>query len=129
MDPANVSFFPNERFKASLVDIPADKPLIHALRDVPHGTVSYKYYPSLEGTTGSVVVYTPPGYNQSTERYRVYIMLRLVGPLIEELLGLREAARARRDFATADAIRTRLAELGISVEDTPQGARWHLARG
>src|SRR5688572_11474587 len=24
MDPANVSFFPNERFKASLVDVPAD---------------------------------------------------------------------------------------------------------
>ncbi len=25
MDPANVSFFPNERFKASLVDVPGDK--------------------------------------------------------------------------------------------------------
>jgi enterochelin esterase-like enzyme len=76
MDPANVAFFPNERFKASLVDIPGDTPLIHALRDVPHGTVSYEYYPSLEGTTGSVVVYTPPGYDKNTtSRYPVFYLI------------------------------------------------------
>ena len=39
MDPANVDFFPNERFKASLVDVPGFTPLIHAMRDVP-GTFS-----------------------------------------------------------------------------------------
>ncbi len=50
----------------------------------------------------------------------------LVGPLVEELLALRDAARARKDFATADAIRSRLTALGITVEDTPDGARWHL---
>ena len=43
MDPANIAYFPNERFKASLVDIPGDTSLIHAMRDVPHGTVSYEY--------------------------------------------------------------------------------------
>ncbi len=47
MDPANVAFFPNERFKASLVDIPGDTPLIHAMKDVPHGTITYEYYPSV----------------------------------------------------------------------------------
>src|SRR6185369_17753147 len=41
MDPANVAFFPNERFKASLVDIPGETSLIHAMRDVPHGTITY----------------------------------------------------------------------------------------
>jgi 1,4-alpha-glucan branching enzyme len=55
MDPANVSFFPNERFKASLVDIPGETPLLHSMKDVPHGTVSYEYYPSMEGTTGSLI--------------------------------------------------------------------------
>jgi enterochelin esterase-like enzyme len=65
MDPANVEFFPNERFKASLVDIPGFTPLIHAMRDVPHGSVSYEYYPSSQGTTGSLVVYTPPGYEKN----------------------------------------------------------------
>ena len=76
MDPANVSFFPNERFKASLADVPGDKPLIHAMRDVPHGTVTYEYYPSVEGSTGSLVVYTPPGYNKNTSiNYPVFYLI------------------------------------------------------
>ncbi|WP_138993623.1 esterase [Larkinella sp. C7] len=76
MDPANVAFFPNERFKASLVDIPGDMPLIHALRDVPHGSINYEYYPSLEGTTGSLVVYTPPGYDQNpSKKYPVFYLI------------------------------------------------------
>lgn len=76
MDPANVAYFPNERFKASLVDIPADTPLIHAMQDVPHGTVTYEYYPSIKGSTGSMVVYTPPGYDRDpTARYPVYYLI------------------------------------------------------
>ena len=51
----------------------------------------------------------------------------LVGPLVEELLALRQDARARKDFATSDHIRDRLAELGVVIEDTPDGPRWHLA--
>ena len=73
MDPANVSFFPNERFKASLVDIPGDQPLVHALKDVPHGTITHEYYPSVENSTGSLVVYTPPGYQKnSAKKYPVF---------------------------------------------------------
>lgn len=76
MDPANVAFFPNERFKASLVDIPGDGPLVHALRDVPHGSINYEYYPSVAGTTGSLVVYTPPGYDQNArQKYPVYYLI------------------------------------------------------
>jgi enterochelin esterase family protein len=76
MDPANVSFFPNERFKASLVDIPTEPLLIHAMRDVPHGTVSYEYYPSVERTTGSLVIYTPPGYSKdNTKKYPVFYLI------------------------------------------------------
>jgi cysteinyl-tRNA synthetase len=50
----------------------------------------------------------------------------LVGPLVEELLQLRTEARERKDFETADAIRQRLAQIGIVVEDSPQGPRWHI---
>lgn len=76
MDPANVSFFPNERFKASLVDVPGDTPLIHALRDVPHGTVNYEYYPSVNNSTGSLVIYTPPGYGKDTaKKYPVFYLI------------------------------------------------------
>jgi cysteinyl-tRNA synthetase len=47
-------------------------------------------------------------------------------PVLELLLDLRERARAARDFSVADAIRDRLAQAGIRVEDRPGGPRWHL---
>lgn len=76
MDPSNVAFFPNERFKGSLVDIPGASSLIHSMRDVPHGNVTYEYYPSVEGSTGSLVVYTPPGYNKnSSTKYPVFYLI------------------------------------------------------
>ncbi|AXY74120.1 esterase [Paraflavitalea soli] len=76
MDPANVAFFPNERFKASLVDIPGDTPLVHSLQDVPHGAINYEYYPSLAGTTGTVVIYTPPGYDKEVaKQYPVFYLI------------------------------------------------------
>jgi len=76
MDPANVAFFPNERFKASLVDVPADTPLVHAMTNVPHGAVTYEYYPSVEGTTGTAVIYTPPGYDKNRkENYPVFYLI------------------------------------------------------
>ena len=76
MDPANEDFFPNERFKASLVDVPGFTPLIHSMRDVPHGSVNYEYYPSIEGTTGTIVVYTPPGYDKDlAKKYPVFYLI------------------------------------------------------
>jgi cysteinyl-tRNA synthetase len=51
----------------------------------------------------------------------------LVRGLIDYLLELREAARAEGAFAHADAIRERLGNLGVAVEDTPSGPRWRVA--
>jgi cysteinyl-tRNA synthetase len=51
----------------------------------------------------------------------------LVGPLVELLLEQRTAARAAKDFARADEIRARLAEIGVQVEDSSDGPRWFLA--
>ena len=44
--------------------------------------------------------------------------------LISLALQQREAARARKDFATSDAIRDTITELGITIEDTAAGPRW-----
>ena len=43
---------------------------------------------------------------------------------IERLIEERKAARQRRDFAAADAIRRSLADRGILLEDNPAGTRW-----
>jgi cysteinyl-tRNA synthetase len=44
---------------------------------------------------------------------------------VDDLLAARDAARAARDWAASDAIRDDLASIGIVVEDTPDGSRWH----
>src|SRR5262249_1221807 len=53
-------------------------------------------------------------------------------PVVDALVGValaqRESARARKDFAAADAIREQLLEAGVLVEDTPRGPRWELRR-
>ncbi len=46
--------------------------------------------------------------------------------LIQMLVDLRAQARAGRDFDTADRIRARLAELGITLEDRPDGTVWRV---
>ena len=51
-------------------------------------------------------------------------------PVVDALIGValeqREAARARKDFGAADAIRDQLLEAGVVVEDTTRGPRWEL---
>ncbi|MDO7867776.1 cysteine--tRNA ligase [Nocardioides jiangxiensis] len=49
-----------------------------------------------------------------------------VDALVAGLLEQRTAARAAKDFAAADAIRDRIKAAGITVEDTPQGAKWSI---
>jgi len=43
---------------------------------------------------------------------------------VEQQLEERKAARARRDFSAADAIRKGLEEKGVVIEDTPAGTKW-----
>jgi cysteinyl-tRNA synthetase len=49
-----------------------------------------------------------------------------VTALVADLLERREAARAGKDFAAADAIRDQLKAAGFELEDTPQGPKWSL---
>jgi cysteinyl-tRNA synthetase len=51
-----------------------------------------------------------------------------LGAWVEGRLAARSAARAARDFATADAVRKELEGRGIAIEDTPQGTRWKKLR-
>lgn len=46
---------------------------------------------------------------------------------VEALIAKRTEARKNKDFKTADAIRDQLKEMGIVLEDTPQGVKWSRA--
>ena len=49
---------------------------------------------------------------------------QVIGPYIERLLAVRDAARHGRQFAEADDIRDQLVALGVSIRDTPEGTDW-----
>jgi cysteinyl-tRNA synthetase len=51
----------------------------------------------------------------------------VLAPYVELILELRTAARNRRDDATGDLVRNRLARAGVEVRDTPSGPEWHPA--
>lgn len=50
----------------------------------------------------------------------------LAEKLITLILDIRQNARENKDFQTADKIRDSLKEVGIIVEDTPEGPRWKM---
>jgi cysteinyl-tRNA synthetase len=68
------------------------------------------------------------GLNADSEVWQTgnHRLTAVVDGLVNELLGQRAAARDRKDFATADAIRSSLTALGVEVSDTPAGTRWSL---
>ena len=53
-----------------------------------------------------------------------------LAPVVDALVGVaveaRAEARARKDWAAADAVRDRLAAAGVVLEDTADGVRWRL---
>jgi cysteinyl-tRNA synthetase len=49
-----------------------------------------------------------------------------VAPKVEGLLRERENARYAKDWVRADEIRDELAEMGVVVEDGPDGATWRI---
>jgi cysteinyl-tRNA synthetase len=52
----------------------------------------------------------------------------VIGALVTVALEQRQAAKGRKDWAAADAIRDGLADAGIVVEDTRDGPRWEIGR-
>jgi cysteinyl-tRNA synthetase len=52
----------------------------------------------------------------------------VVDALVQVTIQQRTAARERKDYAAADAIRDQLAAAGVLVEDTPSGPRWELRK-
>ena len=51
-----------------------------------------------------------------------------IAPFVELLVETRAALRKEKQFALADNLRDRLAELGVVLEDTPRGTEWRIER-
>ena len=49
-----------------------------------------------------------------------------INGLMEIILAERQKARAAKDWATCDALRDKLGELGIRIKDTKEGSEWSL---
>jgi cysteinyl-tRNA synthetase len=47
-----------------------------------------------------------------------------VEDLIDLIIELRDEARKRNDWKTADKIREKLSSMKISIEDAPEGTKW-----
>ena len=65
-------------------------------------------------------------FNRPVER-RVHSEDSLTGPLIGLLIDLRARLRKEKNFAMADEIRNRLTDLGVTLEDRPDGTRWRIS--
>jgi cysteinyl-tRNA synthetase len=53
----------------------------------------------------------------------------LVDGLMDIILDIRQQYREAKEWEQADALRDRLAELGIAVDDRPEGTTWRLEHG
>ena len=69
LGPNNPAIKPMRSPRTSILHLPGQPPLIHDLRDVPHGSVRLHTYPSKSlGRAREMVVYTPPGYDVDRDR-------------------------------------------------------------
>ncbi len=50
----------------------------------------------------------------------------VLAPLVDALVDARTAARAARDWVSADALRDRLLAAGVEINDSPEGTSWRL---
>ena len=74
-DPLNMNLFPNENFKASLVEFPSAD-AFYTVRDVPHGRMQYcTFHSDVLGMWRPLVVYTPAGYDTSGKDYPVFYLI------------------------------------------------------
>ena len=71
----NMDIFPNENFKASLLEIP-DPDALYTVNDVRHGKVQYCTYKSdVMGEYRQMLVYTPADYEKGNKKYPVFYLV------------------------------------------------------
>jgi enterochelin esterase family protein len=70
-DPGTQTFFGSSKWM-SAIEIPDPAGDFYQAKDVPHGTVRiHPYHSKIQSATRRAFVYTPPGYDGSSQRYPV----------------------------------------------------------
>ena len=85
---------------------------VRAIEELRRGTSVLRELSRLLGLFGEPVAAADGGSDE------------LVDGLVRLLIDVRADARKRKDFATSDQIRDRLAEIGVLLEDRPDGTSW-----
>jgi cysteinyl-tRNA synthetase len=55
-------------------------------------------------------------------------LTEIADALVQARIAARTTAKAEKDFATADAIRDELKNIGVVLEDSADGVRWNVER-
>jgi enterochelin esterase family protein len=76
LDPANNLVMRDGSRHESMLLVPGEASALYGVQDVPHGILSKVWYqsPTLN-LTRRMYVYTPPGYENGTEKYPVFYLL------------------------------------------------------
>jgi enterochelin esterase-like enzyme len=76
LDPSNAQVKRDVVTNSSVLLLPGKESDLYAVNDVPHGTLSKVwYYSATLKLNRQMYVYTPPGYEKSTEKYPVLYLL------------------------------------------------------
>ncbi|HEY9048842.1 MAG TPA: alpha/beta hydrolase-fold protein [Ohtaekwangia sp.] len=74
-DPSSQTFYGMGRM-ASGIEIPFPGDDYYAVKDVPHGDIhTRRYYSTVTGSWRRMYIYTPPGYDNTSEKYPVLYIL------------------------------------------------------
>lgn len=70
-DPSSESFYGMSRM-ASGIEVPSDDESFYTIKNIPHGDIrSVRYYSQITKAWRRSFIYTPPGYDNSKEKYPV----------------------------------------------------------
>ena len=94
IDPGNAYTVRDVTSIANILFVEGKESSLYKVKDVPHGTVAKRWYPSVGlNAERRISIYTPPGYENSKESYPVLYLLHGVGGDEEAWLTLGRASQ------------------------------------
>ncbi|HET6210888.1 MAG TPA: cysteine--tRNA ligase [Jatrophihabitans sp.] len=115
------------------LNVPQALAVLHNARRSGNAALAAGDRPTLDRQARSVLAMTevlglnPLQWQQNDGSTSAEALTGAMDRLVQLAVEQRQAARERKDYPAADAIREQLTAAGIQLEDTPNGPRWTLA--